>query len=209
MIPFELEIENDIYWRQSQISTLKILLHRASITEDQRDVLRFYLVLAIYSLWEGFIKTVFTIYITEINKLNLNTADFHINYITHTLESEKSTNIAINRVDVLKRRKCINDIILSISASPFKISANIPTESNVNLNTLNRITETFHLDKVNSRYKFPLDEFLRCRNQIAHGENAVKINNEKIDNFITLIYELMEQVYSIVIDGFNNKKFLK
>ena len=50
------EIAADIDWRNGELAELRVILHKAKLTETQRKTYIRYIVPAIYALWEGFVK---------------------------------------------------------------------------------------------------------------------------------------------------------
>lgn len=207
MTQFEKDIESDIYWRQGQLSILKSLVHRELLSEEQREALRRYSVPAIYSLWEGFLNNIFTLFITEVNSKSLKSSDLHINYVVYTFDKEDVTNITCGREDVTKRRKSFSRIIDMLNCEPFNVK-HVTLESNANYKVLCKITDTLNLKRIDDSFRKPLDRLLNFRNAIAHGDNSIVVCDQDIDSFGSLVESLMENITVCVTDGLRSECYL-
>lgn len=209
MKSIEEELEADIYWRQGQLSILRSIGKHNSLSVQQRACLRTYIVPAIYSLWEGFIKQSFSIYIRDINKKQIKLMDLHLNYITHIVDNKQQTNLQNARTNVEDRRKCVNVLCEIFSHESVPVSENIPTESNVTYKVLNRILQTFNLNRIDVKWEKGLNKLLCFRNRIAHGENSIVVEDTDIEYFSQLLNDLMVVVCSLIVNGIKEERYLK
>ena len=207
MIRLEQELLYEVDWRTNELSIIRTIPIRCNCNDKQIEILERYSVVAIYSVWEGFVVKSFNLYIREINNLNLTYEDLNLNILTHDifvkygLKEEQRKHF---------KNKClfINNII-EYSKLPINISPSLPTESNVNFKVINQILTHFYLDKLpENEFKQGLEKLLYYRNSIAHGESSLLVNKELIQNFISTVINAMHEVTTLIIDGFCNQKYL-
>lgn len=182
------EILADINWRISELATIKSLPIRYSFSPAHKEIHIKYAIPAIYSLWEGFIKSTFTIYSHHLNSLSLTRDEISLKLLTHQLDSECNFNNARNAFDSNIKMVQRIDLILE---DIIRIKPSVPTESNVNYKVLCKILERYCIDYVHEKYKKGLDKLLLFRNKIAHGENALYVSIAHLTEFIKLIEDLM------------------
>lgn len=182
------EILADIEWRISELATIKSLPIRYSFSPAHKEIHIKYAIPAIYSIWEGFIKSTFTIYSHHLNSLSLTREEISLKLLTHQLDSECNFNNLRNAFDSKIRMVQTIDSILE---DVIRIKPSVPTESNVNYKVLCKILERYCINNVDEKYKKDLDKLLFFRNKIAHGENALYVSISLLTVFIKLIENLM------------------
>lgn len=210
----EQEIRSDIDERQKLMLQIKTLYLRYGFNEKDEQLFLNYSIPTIYAIWEGFIQTVFQTYIQELNKLNLSINTICKPILVYHIESkfkqfkeypEKFTGKVafFEKLDQFYHAEFID------------ITQAVNTESNVGFNVLNKILETFNLEKISeypeSHYSLrqELDNFLlKIRNAVAHGQNSIVVNREDLDRAIKLVSTLMDLVLDNVIKGFESKSYL-
>ena len=68
-----------------------------------------------------------------------------------------------------------------------KLPVTISTKSNVDLKIVNNLLSRFNLEKLpEERFEKRLDNFLKFRNRISHGETRIPIEQSHIDKFSSL-----------------------
>lgn len=198
------EIEN----RGKELTIIKTLPLKKGITEKEKNILLKYSFPNIYSIWEGYVKFVFRIYIDELNTLSLESSEIHNNLLTHSIECkfsqfrtgfnhsfEERCNLFIKLFEFLKK--------------PISIDQKLPTESNINLKVLNNILLAFNLEKFpESPFERHLDYLLKMRNRIAHGGgNKIPIDREKVDECINNILVLMDELMQKILKGYKGQTY--
>lgn len=207
MLKLEMELLYEIEWRTNELSIIRTIPLLCYCTQKQIDVLEKYSVVAIYSLWEGFVVNSFTLYIRELNNLNLTCDKIKLNILTHDIDMR--INLKNGRRDVEKRRKFVDDLF-KYTKSPIKISPKLPTESNVNYKVINNILESFYLSPLSAkRFKAQLNKLLTVRNNIAHGECSIPVDGKIIQEFDFTVQEAMHEVTNSIVEGFVNKTYLR
>lgn len=208
MSRLEHNLDYEISWRTGEIATLRKLIKSNKLTERQLDFVKKYSIASIYSIWEGFVVTSFQHYIEEINNLNLKTNEIHLNILTHTIDLD--LNLKDGRSDFSKKCKFINRMAQHLSEEKIKIPNKIPAGSNVNYSVLLKIYECYNFNnRLDEKYEHELNDFLRVRNDIAHGEFSIVVSDEMIDRFSFLVQELMSEVAQTIYNEFQSESFKK
>lgn len=208
MSDFTDEILADIEWRASQLSTARILPFRYSISVAHRDFLIGYTVPIIYAVWEGFVRNSFEIYVRELNSLGLERNQFCINIISHTLEMNfpQFKSPPKNYTKLAKFFKTLNDYF---EERDFRISSNIPTDSNVNLEVINNILLRFNLEPLpDDPHRAGLNKLLQFRNSIAHGDRNILVTASNISEFALTVINLMHEVFLRINEGYIAQSYL-
>lgn len=207
MIRLEHELLYEVDWRTNELSIIRTIPILCNCNDKQIKVLERYSVVAIYSVWEGFVVKSFNLYIREINSLKLTYSDLNLNILTHDIFTKYALTEE-QKKHFINKCQFINNII-EYSKSPVNISSSIPTESNVNFEVINNILKHFYLDELPKKeFKQGLKKLLYYRNSIAHGECSLVVDKELIQYFTSTVINAMHEVTTRIIDGFNNKKYL-
>lgn len=205
---FKDEILTDIDWRMSELASLKTIPLRYNLLPNHKEILIKYTVPSIYSLWEGYVKNIFTVYIREINNLNMPIDEAHLNVLTHTLTTIDKLSLENTRNNFQKKKEFI-ECYQSKVTSPLFIEPKIPTKSNVDFLVINDILNRFNLPVLPKSYEKGLKKLLKFRNSIAHGDNAIPVTIDNVTEFTMLINDLMVEIFDRVNDGFVNKTYRK
>lgn len=202
------EIAADIDWRNGELAELRVILHKAKLTDTQRNTYIRYIVPAMYALWEGFVKNCFELYGKEISGTGKPLTELHENLMTHAIVGNDKLSLDKERTNFQTQK----DFALLISEyihQPFSTQCKIPTKSNVNSDVLEDLYRKFNLGTVDQRQGKGLDKLLMFRNTIAHGDNSIPVKEEHIDEFTTLIQGLMIDLFDRIDLAVKNKTYLK
>ncbi|MFH7002089.1 MAE_28990/MAE_18760 family HEPN-like nuclease [Flavobacterium bizetiae] len=209
------DIIEDVEWRKTQLLIVKTLPFLHDFSTEHKEFLIKYSIPTIYALWEGYVQNSFQIYVRELNKLRLQRKDFCLNILAHSLDAsfpqfrEYPKEFEKKMVFISKLEKFIEE--------EFRISSIINTQSNVELEVINRICLRFNIDQLPKLpYKQQLQDLLKFRNRISHGDISFVINSEnvedfkvRIDGFITLIETLMHEIYERMLLAFHTNETYK
>lgn len=206
MYPFIDEILADIDWRVSELASIKSIPIKYSLRPEHKEIHTKYSIPAIYAIWEGYIKTCFTIYSNHLNSLSIKRDEVAVALLTHIIDSE--CNFSNPRANFDTKQKLVSKID-QLLVDDIKITPHIPTESNINLKVLNKILERFCLSKISSQYELGLNKLLRYRNTIAHGENSILVNMAIVSEFVALIENLMLDIAVLIDEGEKNQSYKK
>lgn len=206
MTTFIDEILSDIDWRVSELATLKSIPIRYAFRPEHKELQIKYTIPAIYAIWEGFVKSCFSIYSNHLNSLSIGRSEIAISLLTHQLDSECDFNNPRINFDSKQRMVILIDSILT---DVVNIKPSVPTESNVNFKVLNKILERFCIDKAPIHYENKLNKLLLFRNKIAHGENSISVNLSIVTEFISTVENLMLDVAINVEQSERSKTYKK
>ncbi len=173
------------------MATLKTVPIRYKFIAEHKKQHIKYAVPAIYSLWEGFVKTCLSIYVKHLSNLNINRSDISINILTHYLDT--FCKFGNPRTNFDSKVKIVEDLDI-LFVDVIELTPDIPTESNVNFKVLNGLLKRFCITMVDDKYQSGLNRLLLFRNKISHGENAIKVEENDVSGFIKLIEDIMWDV---------------
>ena len=199
-------IQKDIDWRMSELGSLKSIPLRYKLLEHHREMVIKYTIPSIYALWEGFVKTSFKCYVSEINSLNLAINDVHINLLVNSLTSIDKLRLE-NPRNSFKTKKEFTEHYLAAISRPFKLAEVIPTGSNVNFEVINEILLLFNLELLPKQFDKPLNKLVNFRNSIAHGEIQIPIKMKDVEDFTQLLNDLMVEIILRIEQGLNTYTF--
>ncbi len=210
----EQELISEIDERRDLMLRLKVLLKRLKLDQDKQLFLS-YSIPIIYSVWEGFVKIAFEIYIKELNKLNLSINNVCDSIFVYYMES-RVPQLRNYPQDFKSKVKLFNNLQKIYVNNTFNIHPAVNTESNVNFNVLNRLLGEFNLKKIDDyiepRYSLAdeLDGFLlKIRNATAHGDKSIVVSEEELVRSIALVERLMDLVFERIRDGFITESYRK
>lgn len=201
------EIYADIDWRNGELAELRVILHKARLTQTQRTTYIRYIVPAIYALWEGFIKNCLELYSKEINKAGVPITSLHENLLTHAIISDDKLSLDRIRTQ-FETQKEFSLYICEHIGKAFPAFNKLPTKSNVNSEVLEDLLFRFNLGTIDKKTGKKLDKLLTFRNKVAHGDNSIPVKEENIDEFTQLLQELMENIFEKIDYAVTNKTYL-
>ncbi len=207
------KIQEITEWRIKEISILKSVPLHSGLSDEQRQVLQKYTIPAMYSLWEGFVKDAFDIYVDHLNSLKLGIDQISPKILTHGFDVKLKFRNVIP-ADFDKRIKFIYEIGNYIKDQYDKgqifIGKGLPTESNINHEIINKILYRFNLQQLPEKpFEEALNKFLLFRNRISHGDFRIPVEQFHIDEFSKLVIDLMDEIFIRIDEGYNKKTYLR
>jgi hypothetical protein len=201
-------LEYEIDWRVGEIAVIKKLIKSDKLNSSELEIIQKYSIASIYSLWQGFVVRSFECYIEEINNFNLKAEEISLNILTHTMDT--LLQFEKGRTDFVKKCNFVNKLFGYIIKDTFVITKTMSTKSNVNFKELNDTFECFNFSKrLDQKYASDLNFFLTVRNNIAHGEFSIVIDEDMIYRFCSLVTDLMSEVALIIFYEYQNENYLK
>lgn len=211
----EKEIMSDIEARNESLLHIKTLAFRYTFSKHDRELLLQHSIPMVYSIWEGFIQTAFQIYIRELNKLELTIDTVCKPLLIRHIEAEFKQFKQYPK-DYERKKSFFEQLNQFYVLKIININPIVNTESNVGFKVLNRILKEFNLEEIpeypEPKYslKIELDGFfLKIRNSVAHGQNAIIVSQEYLERTIKLVNKLMELVFEKIKKGFIEQSYLK
>lgn len=197
----------ELNWRIEEISIIKKFLYSQVPDITNQRVFLKYSIVALYALWEGFVNSTFGLYIQKLNRLSINTNRYQKSIITNDLDNKYQ--IGNNRTDFNKRIELTTHLYNYFNV-PLILSTKIPTKSNVNFKVINNLLSIFHIEKIGStKLQRGLDKLLFFRNNIAHGDFSISIDNSLFNNLSLIVIDLMVEVIIQMENAYANSTFLQ
>lgn len=201
-------LDYEINWRMGEIAVIKKLIKTNRLNQRELEIIKKYSIASLYSIWEGYVGKSFEYYVEEINNLNLKMDEINLNILTHSIDSHMQLDNG--RKEFATKRKFINNLLQYISKDTIIITKKLPTDSNINFKVINKIFECFDFSKrLDTNYESELNYFLMIRNDIAHGEFNIVIDEEKIYKICSLVINLMSEVALIILSEYQSKNYLR
>ena len=174
----------------------------------------------LYSYWEEFIQNSFGTYARYINDQNIKIQELSDDIMLWYMEN-KFKNIRQYSDKKHKRIKLFKDLSLFYCSSDYvEMPTIVNTESNVGFDVLNRLLETFSLEKFDESWgeynyrtetlKNRMKTFLRYRNGVAHGgdiSNEEKVTQEVYNKYRKMISDLMYEIRDRFLYGLKNETY--
>lgn len=200
------EILEDANWRVAELSHLRSLPVKHGSNMALKNVIIRYSVPAIYSIWEGFVRSTFTCYSEYLNKVPLTRQNISLNLLTLQVDSVCNFHDPRQNFDTKKR---LVNALDQLFIDRITLTANVPTEANVNYKVLCNVMGKYCIDELDDKFETGLDRLLFFRNKIAHGENAIRVTMTDVEGFINLVLDLMLEVILKIDDCYTKRTFLK
>lgn len=194
---------------------------RYKFSKKHKEIFYVQSISIIYSIWEGFIQNIFQLYISEINTKNIDFDKlipqlkiFHMQKsFKQFAEYPSKDNQKITFFTKLK----------VFYSNPYQsIYPRIDSQNNLGLDVLNKILETFGMEKLPKNwktYRHPqmsleetLSTFLRYRNSVAHGgdiSTEEKVTKSVYEKYKNLIIDLAYEIYSKIEDSLINETYIE
>ena len=186
----ELESERD--WRIAELSRIKLLFREIKEIgiEEYANVYLKMTVPMVYAHWEGYCVASFRIIMEYINRKEIGAQLVAYNILTYannkTYDKLKGKSSFAQRVEFSKK-------FIEILNGEIKIVGKLDTKSNLNYKVLQEILKIFEMNEEGvKQYESKLNTLVNVRNAIAHGENSMVIDVDKMMNNIQLVTNLID-----------------
>ncbi|HAW27767.1 MAG TPA: hypothetical protein DCY03_06560 [Planctomycetaceae bacterium] len=219
------ELEEELTWR---IEELRFFRNRLAdlVTITEKELYSKSLVVMLYAHFEGFWKAAFTIYLSELNRLNLKAGEVAAQIMAASMGDLFQSLNDPNKKNVFFRNTASDDTVLHrfCRQSEFAerlhdvFSTNIDIPIDLILDTESNL-KPIVVQKTLFRMGFKHDEFkrdegtvhelLRRRNDIAHGSARHGVSIQAYNNLESAIIEIMKRVVKFIFDALDNKRFLR
>ena len=224
LLDIRAQIEEEITWRSDEIRFLKNQLSNIQ-KETEKEKYRKSLVVMLYSHYEGFSKTIFQIYINEINKESIKRleANYYIataslneifklydsrdkknKFFKKPLPNDEKLHHYSRQVDFLEK---IDDIWNETVVLPDDI---VDTESNLKPIVLRKLL--FRLGFAHDRfvsYEGLIEQLLNKRNNVAHGSLKEGIKERDYQKIEDATFKVMDELKKLLMNALQNKLYLK
>lgn len=203
----ELEAERD--WRIDEFTRIKLLLRRIEENESQ-DYINTYLKMTVpmlYAHWEGFCVASFKLVSEYINSKALEAKEATYNILTY---ANKDAYDKLKGKQSFPQKVEFSKIFSDILFGKIVVHTKVNTKSNLNAKSLKEIFEEFQMNYSSLEEHFSeLSAFVNVRNAIAHGQNSILIDRDKMNGYIELVVTLIDKVLLEQIYFLEEQKYRK
>lgn len=208
------DIEADIAIRTSHLTSLRTMSSRYGLSSSDVDTINRCAFPIIYAEWEGFFVFAMSLYLREINLLNLTLDQLDDKY--YVLLCEKSYKQLKDYPDKFNKRKnfLIGLKTFMRNTGPVSLMTNVNTESNLGFDVMNTILGIYKIEKLEDHIfhdayslSSKMSLFLDKRNGLAHGDPAATATTNDISEAMQLVDLLMENVKEHIITAAVNDVF--
>lgn len=208
MITIREKLEDEIDWIIKELTKLKLIPHRNTFSESEREIYFKSIVPMIYAYLEGYVKKSFKIYVEFVNELNLKLRDFSPKLQVYILE--KKYNFFITKIEDLQRKEnLILNILATYDDENIKLVFDDKKVQNINCDRLNKLLIAMNFQKIDDqKLGDKLNKLLQYRNGIAHGENSYMVKENLIFEFIDTVTSTMDILSDMIVKGFEEKNYL-
>lgn len=212
---FQIELTEQMDFHIKELTIFhKLILDSKKFNEEERQILIKQFVVLAYSHWEGFVKSAFSIYIKEINRLKIKPKDLKANLFVGDLKLKYKTLTELPNQNfdfqqhLQKTIELNNHFTKQINLSDSSIKGG---KSIIEFTAINKFLTIFCLDNLSqSAFQEQLGQLCKDRNLIAHGDFEILRNLDigKVNEISRLVSDLMGEIINKIIDGYNKKTYL-
>lgn len=198
-----------------------IFINAFSFPATKKELLSPYSITMLYSIWEGFVAKSFHLYVDFINEQHILYNELSDPILIYDMES-KFKQFKDYPEKQNKKSKFFTDLYVHCQSNVLEIFPFVDTEDNVGFDVLNKLMDTFVLEKFPQHwggYKYPkpnlketMGAFLRYRNAVAHGgdiSNEEIITQDVYSRYRLLVRDLMYGMHDRFLYGISNETYKK
>lgn len=218
------EIEAEREWREKELRLLRNQCGQIHKEEDQ-DIFRKFMVVALYSHFEGLTRAIFGIYIRGISRCDLKAKDLVSPLAAASLaevfyrlrdpqikcgvfkrelpDDAKLHRFARDR-EFMERVRDFDELPVNL------LDDLVDTESNLKPVVLKKILYRLGFDpELVEAMKGPIDKLLRLRNDVAHGSRRNGYTARDYQELEDVVFGVVDQITEIVTQAVYEKSYLK
>lgn len=223
MSEFDKKVEELISETESNIYDLEkmIFTGRYSFIEKDFRVLSKQSIVILYSLWEGYVQEIFTLFLKEVDKSTTSYFDLKESFMISQIEKNFKQ---FNEYPQKLNGKVIfhKAYFKTVTQPNHSLLSQIDTKNNVGLDVLNELLDIHGMKKIaehwkekgythpNPTVKSILADLLHIRNNTAHGNRIVTnvtINQSDFQKYKNLILDLIYEVGNLVTECIIQKTY--
>jgi len=218
------QLEQEKSWRQDEIRLLENQLSLIK-KEPDKDIYRKSLIVMLYSHYEGFFKSAFSIYAKAINNENIKCREATDFLSAATLAQEFH---ALHNPE--KKCDCFRSLLpedtkLHRFAREVEFLCNLDNfwdkkieipdtvydpESNLKVIILRKILFRMGFNyKIFERFEGNIHRLLKIRNDVAHGDRKNGLSNKEYREIAKAIFSTMSELIVILMDSLKNRSYKK
>ena len=208
------EIETDRDWRLKELNFFKNIpqIYSNSLFKKHEDAFWKFCIPIIYSHWEGFVISSLKLLVDYMNSQKLYYPQITEKIII--LSNKKRFEKILDQgrsCNADEKIKFVNNLLME-DKTGLNIEHNcINANSNLNFERLKKMMNEFNIEMTQKLEKNEkeINEFVKNRNKIAHGENSYIVDKNHVRDRLDCIEESMDELIIIIKDFVQNKKYLR
>ncbi|PAX99505.1 hypothetical protein CKO50_20770 [Pseudoalteromonas sp. HM-SA03] len=222
LVTFQEQLESEREWREEEIRFLNNI--QRNMPPDERVKIRRSILCLIYAHIEGFVQFSFSLYIDEINKLNLKCSEVKPVIAAATLHREflalhnkdkksrifKSTLPDDSHLHKLSRQVDFVGSLSIIQEQNVAIpDGYVNTENNVGQQVLEKLLYQVGLEYQDLKDIYaPLNRLLNVRNDISHGKRKIGIDDKDYSEFINCCTAVISSISRRLTTAYGRNEYL-
>lgn len=208
VLSYEFEAERE--WRTKELKNIKLLFLFISERIKKENYCDVYLKMnipMIYAHWEGFVVAAYKITFEYLNRKSLNPKQISSKLLTY---ANKDSYDSLKGKHSFSQKCDFTNKFLKNLEKEIKITGKVDTKSNLKFKVLVELLEIFDIDfKVFEPYKDRINKLVDVRNAIAHGENSIKITYGDVEEYVSIITDMMDKLIIELLKYINQEKYMK
>lgn len=200
----------------SEIRTVQnLILNSTKLNAQEKQILIKQFISLVYSHWEGFVKSVFSIYVKEINKLCIKPKELNQNLLISDLKlkyAPLNANMKDDKFSFDEHFQRITNLNIYFTKQ-IELSSFIKcSKSIIEYTDINKLLKSFCLKELEQDvYQEELKQLCKDRNLIAHGdfENIPDQKVETINKLSKFFEYITAEILARIYDGWRDKTFKK
>jgi len=220
------ELERELTWRTVEFVQIENVLNEKREDEDFCGTYRKMLIIMLYSYFEGYCKSAFSIYVEYLNNLHLPVREVTDGLACCSLSKEfnKLFDGNYKPIDLGDRSIKDDSVLQTYGRRKEFISRYIPhftkivaipddvvdMESNLKSHVLKKILCRLDMDfRFVEEYQKEINDLVNLRNAFAHGQRQRIPDENEYNRYKTKAFDLMKKVKEVTYEHFYNERYLK
>ena len=214
-----LELIDEYSFTASSIERI-VFTRQYEFMKSHYEILAVQSISMLYSLWEGFVQKAFGMYVDYLNGLDIDFRNFSDRIrLKHMERKYKQFHEYPQKID--KRIAFLKKLEGHHLKDKHSLCRLADTKGNVGFSEINTLLEEFSLEPFpefwgdyshpNKSLKELLNSFLRLRNNVAHGGDAMsetKVTQEAYAKYRIMVKDLMYSIHDRILKGIEEKTYL-
>jgi hypothetical protein len=220
------ELERELTWRTVEFVQIENILNEKREDEEFCGTYRKMLIIMLYSYFEGYCKSAFSMYVEYLNNLNLPVREVTDGLACSSLSKEfnKLFDSNYKPIDLGDRSIKDDSILQTYGRRREFVSQYVPylaktvaipddvvdMESNLKSHVLKKILCRLDMDfRLVEEYQKEINDLVNLRNAFAHGQRQRIPDGSEYNKYKTKAFGLMRKVKEVIYEHFYNGKYLK
>jgi MAE_28990/MAE_18760-like HEPN len=211
-------LENDLIKQRdfhlSEIRTLQnLILNSNKLNAEEKQILIRQFISLVYSHWEGFVKSAFSIYTKEINKLCIKSEELNQNLLINDLKLKYESLNANMKPDKFNFNEHLQRItnLNTYFTQQIELSSSIKgSKSIIEYTDINKLLKSFCLKELEqNKFQKWLEQLCKDRNLIAHGDFQDISDQpiERIKELSNFLEDTTAEILTRIYDGYRDQSF--